>query len=80
MKTTATIYDVAKRAQVGIATVSRVLNNSGHISPTTRDKVLRIIDELNYKPNPSAQKLARQKSDSSVWGSHVKNDFLRSIR
>ena len=41
-----TIYDVAKKAGVGIGTVSRVINNSSQISPATREKVLKVIREV----------------------------------
>jgi LacI family transcriptional regulator len=54
-----TIYDVAKRAGVGIATVSRVLNDSPSVSVTSRQKVLNAINDLNYQPDSSARHLAR---------------------
>lgn len=52
-----TIYDVAKEANVSIATVSKVLNNSGRISEKTRKKVKQIMKELNYQPNMLASAL-----------------------
>ncbi len=57
-----TIYEVAKKAGVGIGTVSRVLNNSPQISPATRKRVLKVIKTLNYQPHAMAQGLARKKS------------------
>jgi LacI family transcriptional regulator len=57
-----TIYEVAKKAGVGIGTVSRVLNNSSRISPATRSRVLKVIQALNYQPHAMAQGLARKKS------------------
>jgi LacI family transcriptional regulator len=54
-----TIYDVAKRAGVGIATVSRVLNDAPSVSEAKRQKVLKAIEELNYQPNSTARNLAR---------------------
>lgn len=57
-----TIYDVAKRAGVGIGTVSRVLNDSPQISPKTREKVLKAIRELQYRPHALARGLARNKT------------------
>ncbi len=57
-----TIYEVAKKAGVGIGTVSRVLNNSPQISPATRAKVLKVIKQLNFQPHAMAQGLARQKT------------------
>lgn len=46
-----TIYDIAKAAGVSSATVSKVINQTGRISTKTRDKVQRIMNELNYRPN-----------------------------
>jgi len=54
----ATIRDVAKKADVGIGTVSRVLNNNQAVSEVTREKVLNAIDELDYTPNPIARQLS----------------------
>ncbi len=58
-----TIYDVAKKAGVGIGTVSRAINNSPHISPGTREKILKVIHELKYQPSAMAQSLARKKTN-----------------
>lgn len=57
-----TIYDIAKEADVSIATVSRVFNNSPRVSPLTRERVMSIAKSLNYQPHVSAQSLARQNS------------------
>lgn len=53
-----TIYEVARHASVSIATVSRVLNDYDRIRPSTREQVLRAINELNYVPNTSARGLS----------------------
>lgn len=53
----ANIYDIARIAGVSIATVSRVLNNSGKVSEKTRRKVEEIIREIDYTPNAFAQGL-----------------------
>ena len=53
-----TIYQVASRAGVAISTVSRVLNNSPNVSKKTKDKVNEAINELNFRPQVSARKLA----------------------
>jgi DNA-binding LacI/PurR family transcriptional regulator len=50
--------DVAKRARVGIATVSRVLNGHPDVKSSTRDRVLRAIEDLKYRPNLHARTLA----------------------
>jgi DNA-binding LacI/PurR family transcriptional regulator len=57
-----TIYDVAKQADVGVGTVSRVLNNHPQVSPETRQRVLSVIEALNYRPSPLAQRLSRRKT------------------
>jgi LacI family transcriptional regulator len=49
------IKDIARRANVSIATVSLVLNNKAGVSPETRRRVLSIIDEMGYKPNLSTR-------------------------
>ncbi|MBC8181613.1 LacI family DNA-binding transcriptional regulator [candidate division KSB1 bacterium] len=59
-----TIYDVAKKAGVGIGTVSRVINNSPQISPKTRDKVRKVIKELKYQPSIMARGLARKSTNT----------------
>jgi len=56
------IEDVAKRAGVSIATVSRVLNGTGYVSEETEIKVLKAIKELGYAPHFSAKSLARKKT------------------
>lgn len=53
-----TIYTVAERAGVSIATVSRVLNGTARVSDRTQAKVRRAMDELDYQPNASARGLA----------------------
>ncbi|MEM6328274.1 MAG: LacI family DNA-binding transcriptional regulator [Bacteroidota bacterium] len=55
-----TIYDIAKRARVSIATVSRVFNEHPRVSSETRQRVFRVADELGYEPHASAQSLARK--------------------
>lgn len=52
------IYDIAEKAGVSIATVSRVINGNGPVSRETAEKVLRIIEDLDYKPNIFAQGLS----------------------
>lgn len=56
------IRDVAKRANVGPATVSRVLNNTGYVSPETRRRIEDAIRELNYTPNELARNLFKKKA------------------
>ncbi len=56
-----TINDVAKAAGVSKGTVDRVLHNRGEVSRKSKEKVLRIIKELGYKPNFYASFLASPK-------------------
>jgi len=53
-----TIYDVAARAGVSIATVSRVVNGHRSIRPDTQERVLRVIRELGFVPNSAARGLS----------------------
>lgn len=55
----ASIEDVAARAGVSITTVSRVINNVSTVSKKNRTKVEEAVAHLNFKPNVSAQRLAR---------------------
>lgn len=57
-----TIHDVALRAGVSIATVSRVLNNTGKVAEETRKRVLALVAEMNYSPNTAARSLATQRT------------------
>lgn len=57
-----TIYDVAKDAGVGVGTVSRVLNNNPRVSSETRQRVLQVIERLNFHPSPIAQRLSLRKT------------------
>ncbi|TKJ32585.1 LacI family transcriptional regulator [bacterium (candidate division B38) B3_B38] len=58
----AKIIDVAKRAGVSIATVSRVTNRQGNVKKSTEQKVLEAIKELNYIPNFPARYLKTKRT------------------
>src|SRR6478736_9432411 len=57
-----TIADVATRAGVGVATVSRVLNSRSNVRPATRVKVLEAIEALSYRPSPLARNLSLRRT------------------
>ncbi|PXW88168.1 LacI family transcriptional regulator [Streptohalobacillus salinus] len=57
-----TIYDVAREANVSMATVSRVVNGNPNVKPATRKKVLETIERLGYRPNAVARGLASKKT------------------
>jgi len=58
----ATIRDVAQKAGVGVATVSRVLSENGYVKEETKKKVLEAIQELNYTPNEIARNLYHKRT------------------
>ena len=57
-----TIQEVAKKANVSVATVSRVMNGNYPVKEETKEAVLKAIEELNYIPNMQARELTKQKS------------------
>ena len=56
-----TLHEVADRAGVSIATVSRVARGFGQVSPATRGKVLEVIEELNYRPSHFGRALVKRR-------------------
>ena len=71
------IKDIATIANVGVSTVSRVLNNHTDVNDETRKRVLEIIKENNYIPNNSARIL--KQSNTKNIGILVKGVFLALI-
>jgi len=59
-----TIKDVARECGVGVSTVSRALNNHPDINAATRERIMKVIDELGFVPNNSARNLKRVESNS----------------
>jgi LacI family transcriptional regulator len=53
-----TIYDVAKKAEVSMATVSRVANGNPNVKPSTCKKVLKVIEKLDYRSNTVVREVA----------------------
>ncbi len=58
-----TIKDVARAANVSVATVSRVINHLGNVDPETEKRVIETIERLNYFPNHSAKSLRTNSSN-----------------
>src|SRR3982074_1193064 len=74
------LEQVARRAKVSTATVSRVLNNASTVKSSTRARVVKAIDELKYYPNLHARSLARGKSRTiGVIASNMENPFFFDI-
>ncbi|MEY8662146.1 catabolite control protein A [Ligilactobacillus faecis] len=79
-KQTITIYDVAREANVSMATVSRVVNGNPNVKPATRKKVLEVIDRLDYRPNAVARGLASKKTTTvGVIIPDVTNVYFSSL-
>ncbi|MDD3360661.1 MAG: LacI family DNA-binding transcriptional regulator [Hespellia sp.] len=71
------IKDVAKRAGVGVGTVSRMLNNSGYVAEETREKIEIAMRELNYTPNELARNLYHKRTGIiAVLVPNVSNPFF----
>lgn len=71
------IKDVAKRAHVGVGTVSRMLNDSGYVAKETREKIELAMQELNYIPNELARNLYHKRTGIiAVLVPNVSNPFF----
>jgi len=72
--------EVAKRAGVSTATVSRVLNKSQVVRKSTRQRVMKVVSELNYHPNLHARSLAKGASRTvGMIASNLQNPFFFDI-
>lgn len=72
-----TIREVAKRAGVSVATVSRVINKSSLVKPETREKILAVIQDSDYVPSAVARSLSVQDtSNIAVMVPDLKNSFF----
>lgn len=75
-----TIYDIAKFAGVSPATVSRVLNGKESVSEETKQKVLQIVEDMNYIPNAAARSLVEKKSWAvALLLPDISNPFFATI-
>lgn len=59
-----TISDIAKKAGVSSATVSRVLNDSGYVKQSTREKIEAVIKEMNFTPSAIARSLSKNETNT----------------
>ena len=74
------LEDVAAKAGVSTATVSRVLNNVGVVRNTTRARVMRAVEELKYYPNINARALAGGRSKTlGLVVSNLENPFFLDV-
>ena len=72
-----TLEDVAKRAGVSTATVSKVLSNTPYFTEETRAKVLHAVEELGYVPHLAARALSSGKTGiiAVVFPLHLRHHF-----
>ncbi|HEX8984062.1 MAG TPA: LacI family DNA-binding transcriptional regulator [Bryobacteraceae bacterium] len=74
------LNDVARKAKVSTATVSRVLNDTDRVKASTRDRVLKAIADLNYHPNLYARTLAGGRNRTlGMVVSNIENPFFLDI-
>ena len=75
-----TLEDVARRAKVSTATVSRVLNNVGQVKQSTVQRVMQAVEELKYYPNLNARMLAGGPNRTlGMIVSNLENPFFLDI-
>jgi DNA-binding LacI/PurR family transcriptional regulator len=74
------LEQVARKAKVSTATVSRVINNAAVVRSSTRNRVMKAVEELRYHPNLHARQLARAKSRTlGIIVSNLENPFFFDI-
>ena len=74
-----TIKQIADLAYVSRSVVSRVLNDHPNVSPDTRQRVLKVIEEYNYRPNAAARSLATDRThEIGILAPRWQNDVLSS--
>jgi transcriptional regulator with XRE-family HTH domain len=59
-----TLKDIAEKLNISVSTVSRVANNKNYVSPKTRRKVLKALEEMNYSPNQVARSLKKKSTNT----------------
>jgi len=80
-----TIHDVADRAGVSPATVSRVVNETGQTADTTRERVIEAVEELHYRPNRTAKSLSQGATQTiavavPTFTTPFHNELLKGVR
>jgi len=83
-----TLREIAAKASVSYQTVSKVINHSAEVSEETRQRVLAVIEEMNYTPNYTARSLRSQRSKTIgyTWepsppdqANPILDEFLQSM-
>lgn len=74
------IREIAKKADISIATVSRYLNGSGNVSEEVSEKIQKAIDELNYTPNALARAMLTKSSKTiGLMVPNISNPFFNQM-
>ena len=76
-----TIKDIARMSGVSAGTVDRVLHNRGDVSPSSREKVQKVLDEIDYHPNMFAIGLAAKKHYHirCIIPYYIEHDYWHSV-
>lgn len=75
-----TISDIAKKAGVSSATVSRVLNDSGYVKQSTREKIEAAIKEMNFTPSAIARSLSKNETNTiGVFVPDITNSYFGEV-
>lgn len=73
---TVTRKEIAEKAGVSVSVVSRALNNSGYVEKTKKESIIKIAEELGYRPNPIAVSLMTQKTRQIIfYCREIRNSF-----
>ena len=79
-KERSSIHDVARLCNVSVSTVSRVVNNKGRISPATRERVLKAVEEVGYVTNAAARSLRMASSKTvGIIVPDISDDWLAQM-
>ena len=75
-----TIKEIAKVANVSYATVSRALSGSSEIGEATRERILKLCDEMNYIPNSVARSMVKKRTNTiGVIAASINNPFMSEL-
>src|SRR5450432_3094059 len=76
----ATIYDIANRLNISIATVSRALKDDPVVNKKTKKKILELAEEMNYRSNHFARNLRNSKTETiGVIVPRLNSNFMSSV-
>lgn len=80
-----TLKDVAAKAGVSTATVSCALNDSPKVKPATKERILEVVEEMNYTPNKAARNLKKNKTDTiglflHDFGGPFYNELIQGVQ